>query len=149
MGKLTTIVEIEASPEKVFAFILDHKKMNEIYPKGGPIGERTSKGPVGVGSTSHWVSPMMGGNKMEFDMVCTEFVENKKMVSKTMGGSKFNMTGSYDLEPIAKGTKLTQTMDYEVPYSILGKLIDKLKFGKELKKGSVEAMENMKKALEA
>lgn len=40
-------------------------------------------------------------------------------------------------------------MDYEVPYSILCKLIDKLKVGKELKKSSGEAMENLKKALEA
>jgi hypothetical protein len=76
-------------------------------------------------------------------------VKNTKFVTKTMGGSKLKMTGSYILEPTAKGTKLTQTMDYEVPYSILGKLIDKLKVGKELKKGSVEAMENLKKALEA
>ena len=147
MGKLTKSIEIEASPEKVFAFILDSEKMNEIN-KGGPQMEPTTKGPDGVGSTSHWVAPI-GEKKMEFDMEITEFVKNKKVATRTVGASKFKMTGSYVLEPTAKGTKLTFSVDYELPYSVLGKLVDKLKVGKEMEKGSGEAMEKVKKALEA
>jgi carbon monoxide dehydrogenase subunit G len=30
LGKITKSIEIEASPEKVFAFVTDIKKMNEI-----------------------------------------------------------------------------------------------------------------------
>ena len=97
MGKLTKIIEIEASPEKVFAFILDSEKLNEMN-KGNVEMEPTSKGPVGVGSTSHWVGTA-GGNHQEWDMEITEFVKNKKAVSRTIGASKFKLTASYTLNP--------------------------------------------------
>jgi len=47
VAKVTKSIEIEASPEKVFAFTIDMEKMNEIT-KGFSEGEYTSKGPVGV-----------------------------------------------------------------------------------------------------
>ena len=148
MGKLTKSIEIEASPEKVFAFIIDHKNMNEIYPKGGPQGEPTSKGPVGVGSTSHWVGTA-GGTQQEFDMEITEFVKNKKIASRVIGASKLKGSFSYTLEPTAKGTKLTFSMDYKLPYSVLGKLVDKLKVSKDIEKNIGAMMEKAKKTLEA
>ena len=147
MGKLTKSIEIGASPEKVFAFINDTKKMNEIN-KGNLEMEPTSKGPIGVGSTSHWVATA-GGNQQEWDMEVTEFVKNKKMVTKTIGASKFKTTLLVTLEPTAKGTKLTYSMDYELPYSVLGKLVDKLKVGKDMEKNMGAMLEKAKKALEA
>ena len=59
------------------------------------------------------------------------------------------MAFSYTFEPTAKGTKVTFNMEYEVPYSILGKLIDKLKVQKDIEKSNTKLLENMKKALEA
>ena len=83
------------------------------------------------------------------DMEITEFVKNKKMSDHTIGTSKSKMTNSWTLEPTAKGTKLAVSMDYEVPYSVLGKVIDKLKVSKDLDKVMGKMMENVKKALEA
>jgi carbon monoxide dehydrogenase subunit G len=82
-------------------------------------------------------------------MEVTEFVKNKKMVARTIGASKFKSTLLFTLEPTAKGTKLTYSYDYELPYSVLGKLIDKLKVGKDIEKNIGAMMENIKKALEA
>jgi uncharacterized membrane protein len=147
LGKLAKSIEIEASPEKVFAFFNDSEKMNEIS-KGNLEMEPTSKGPVGVGSTSHWVATA-GGNQQEWDMEITEFVKNKKLVTRTIGASKFKAAISYALEPTAKGTKVTYSMDYELPYSVLGKLVDKLKVGKEMEKNIGAMTEDIKKALEA
>ena len=147
MGKLTKSIEIEASPEKVFDFINDQKKMNEASKGFGEM-EYTSKGPVGVGTTYH-LTAKIGGQDRESEMEITEFVKNKKMSSHTIGASKAKMTGSWNLEPTAKGTKVTQSMDYEVPYSVLGKVIDKLKVSKDLDKVMGKLMGNVKKALEA
>ena len=146
MAKLTKSIEIEASPEKVFTFINDMKKMNDAM-KGWAEGESTSK-VVGVGATMHYVG-VAGGSTAEWDMEVTEFVKNKKIASRTIGASKFKMTSSEALEPTAKGTKFTFSMDYEVPYSILGKLVDKLKVSKDMEKSMSKMLENMKKALEA
>jgi hypothetical protein len=40
-------------------------------------------------------------------------------------------------------------MDYELPYSVLGKVIDKLKVRKDLDKVMGKMMEDIKKGLEA
>jgi carbon monoxide dehydrogenase subunit G len=146
VAKLTKSVEIEASPEKVFTFANDLKKMNDAM-KGWAEGESTSEA-VGVGTKMHYVG-VAGGSTAEWDMEVTEFVKNKKVAMRTIGASKFKMTNSWTLEPTAKGTKCTFSMEYEVPYSILGKLVDKLKVSKDMEKSMNKMLENMKKALEA
>ena len=145
MGKLAKSIEIEASPEEVFNFINDTEKMNKAHG-GLTKGEYTSKGPVGVGTIMHMVGTH-GGSKMEWDMEVTEFVKNKKVTTHTDKPSK--MTNSLILEPTDKGTKLTHEVEYELPYSILGKVIDKLKVSKDLDKVMGKLLENVKKALEA
>jgi carbon monoxide dehydrogenase subunit G len=86
---------------------------------------------------------------MEFDSEVIEFVKNEKFVSHTIGASKFKGTASFTLEPTTKGTKVTYSMDYEMPYSVLGKLIDKVRVHKKMEEGISNAMENAKKTLES
>ena len=143
MGKFTKSIEIEASPEKVFTYINDDKKLNEVN-KDVKV-ETTSEGPVGVGTTRHFVGSAGG----KWDMEITEFVKNKKVASHTIGAGDMKVTDSWTLEPTAKGTKLTASMDYELPYSLLGKLVDKVSVGKVIEKQQSQTLENMKKALEA
>jgi carbon monoxide dehydrogenase subunit G len=147
MTKLSKSIDIEASPEKVFAFTLDAKKMNEIT-KGFQETEYTSKGAIGIGTTAHMVGKA-GGSQAEFDMEITEFEKNKKVSMRTVGASKLKMQSSYIYEPAAKGTKLTTTMDYELPYSILGKIVDKLKVSKDMEKMAEKQLRDLKKALES
>ena len=146
MAKVTRSIEIEASPEKVFAFINDIEKRSKIA-KGFYEGEYTSKGPVGVGTTIHFVGKA-GGSQAEYDMEYTEFEKNKKMSMHTIGASKLKMQYSNTLEPTAKGTKLTITYDYELPYSILGKMVDKLRVSKDMGKLTEKELRDMKKTLE-
>jgi hypothetical protein len=87
-----------------------------------------------------------GGSKMKWDMEVTEFVKNKKVVTHTDKPS--SMTNTLILEPTDKGTKLTHEVEYELPYSILGKVIDKLKVSKDVKKELNMWLPNAKKALE-
>lgn len=147
MTKLTKSIEIEASPEKVFDFVTDMEKLNEIT-KGFQEIEITSKGPIGVGTTGHIVGKA-GGSQMELDMEITEFEKNKKVSMRTIGASKLKAQMSDILEPTAKGTKLTRTSDYELPYSILGKIIDKLRVSKDMEKSMEKVLRDTKKALEA
>jgi len=143
LGKFTKSIEIEASPEEVFTFINDDKKMNEAN-KDVKV-ETTSEGPVGVGTTRHFVGAAGG----KWDDEITEFVKNKKIASHTIGKGDMKITGSWTLEPTAKGTKLTTSMDYELPYSLLGKLVDKVRVSKFIEKNMDQMLENIKKALEA
>ena len=148
MTKLTKSIEIEASSEKVFAFVISEKMNTDVWGKWLE-GKWTSKGPVGVGSTSHWIAKPDFKMKGEWDEEVTEFVTNKKMAMRTVEGSKLKMTATMTFEPTTKGTKVTFNEEYEVPYSVLGKLIDKLKFSKDTEKFMEELLEKLKKAIEA
>ena len=147
MANVTKSIEIEASPEKVFAWMSDIKNANASM-KGFTELEQTSKGPLALGSTMHVVGKA-GGQVAESDMEAIEFVENKKIVWRTVGASKVKVTGAWTYEPTAKGTKLTYSQDYELPYSILGKLVDKLKVHKGIEENNSKQLEYIKKALKA
>ena len=53
------------------------------------------------------------------------------------------------MKPTKVGTQLTYTSDYEVPYSILGKIIERLIFRGRFKKQVDGWMENIKSLVEA
>jgi hypothetical protein len=52
------------------------------------------------------------------------------------------------LTTIKGGTKATFVMDYDLPYSVLGKLIDKLRVSKEFDKNMEQAMKKLKEIAE-
>ena len=148
MPELTKNIEIQASPEKVFAFINDTEKVNQAT-KGYLEREITSKGPVGIGATYHFVASA-GGRIAEFDMEVTEFEKDKKVGAKSVGASKFKMdTLLWILEPTSKGTKATFQIKYKLPYSVLGEVIDKLKVGKDMDRLNSEMLQKIKKAIES
>ena len=147
MGKITKSVEVKAPPEKVFAFLIDIDKLNEIA-KGDVVFKQTSKGPWGVGTTLHWIS-RQSGSPMELDLEVTEFEKNKKATISTVKGSKFKLKQTCAVEPMADGTKLTYFADYTMPYSVFGKLVDRLKVQKDMEKSIDRQLMDYKKALEA
>jgi hypothetical protein len=73
-------------------------------------------------------------------------VKNKKIVMHTDKPSK--MTNTLILEPTEKGTLLTHEIEYKLPYSFLGKIIDKVSVSKDVKKELEQWLPNAKKALE-
>ena len=146
MTKVTKSIEINSPPEKIFAFMISDK-MNDIWGRWME-GKWTSNGPVGIGSVGHFVAKPDFKIKGEWDEEVTEFEENKKFVMKTVEGSKMKLGVTGLLEPTAKGTKVTYIDEYQVPYSVFGKLMDKLVLRKDTEKFMEEVMNNLKKALE-
>ncbi|MCW4025729.1 MAG: SRPBCC family protein [Candidatus Bathyarchaeota archaeon] len=144
MGTLSKSIEIERPAEDVFRFVNDFDKMNAAH-SGYTEAHYTSKGPVGVGSTAHFVGTH-GGSNMEWDMRLTDFEENKKVRWHTDKPSK--MTNTLLLEPTSKGTILTHIVEYELPYSYLGRIIDKLKVRKDVEKEMDSWLENAKNIIE-
>jgi uncharacterized membrane protein len=143
MGRVTKSIEIEAPPEEVFNFLNDAEKMNKAH-EGFTEVHYTSKEPVGVGTTGHFVN-----KNGTFDAGITEFIKNKKITWHTVEGSQVKVALSFILEPTTNGTKLINSFDYELPYSILGKLLDKVKVSKGIDKEAALWMGKAKQALEA
>jgi uncharacterized protein YndB with AHSA1/START domain len=144
--RITKTVNIKASPEKVFAFMLSDK-MNEVWGRWLEA-KWISEGPIGVGSVSHWTPKEEFKIKGEWDEEIVEFEKNRKIVMRTAKDSKLNMTVTGLFEPTTEGTKLTYIDEYEVPYSLLGKLVDKVKYSKNTEKFMEGMLENLKQTLE-
>jgi uncharacterized membrane protein len=144
MTILSKSIEIERPPEQVFRFVNDFDKMNAVHA-GYTEAHYTSKGPMSVGSTAHFVGTH-GGSKTEWDMRLTDFDENKKVRWHTDEPNK--MTNTLLLEATNKGTMLTHIVEYELPYSYLGKIIDKLRVKKDVEKEMSAWLENAKYTIE-
>jgi uncharacterized protein YndB with AHSA1/START domain len=142
MGKVTVSIEIEASPEKVFAFVTSNEFMD--LTKEWVEGKMTSDGPVGLGSTVHFsgVKFDKGG---EWNAVVTEFTKNKSMTMSLKGANRRSndQTNYYTFEPTSKGTKMTITMDYK-----MNKLLDVLFAHRMMEKENNGMLEKLKKTLE-
>ncbi len=123
--------------------------MNEVWGEW-MIGKWDSQEPVKVGSTGHFETRGMMANFGKLTGTVTEFEPNKKMTmnSKDAKG-KMDATDTIILEPISNGTKTTYITQYKVPYSVFGKLVDKIKISKDMEAMHIKMLENLKKAVEA
>lgn len=148
MGRVEIVMEIEAPLEKVFAYNVDPKSFEKASTAEAEAKvEITSEGPVGVGTTFH-LSTIVAGQKLEGDMEIVEFEENRRLVQRMTKGDVESFEVTNVFEATDKGTKVTATWDYELPYSILGKILDKLKFGKEIEAAFNKGWQKTKEILE-
>lgn len=148
MGKIENSIEIEAPVKKVFALYADPKFLEKTAPEDAEIKvEVTSKGPIGLGTTSR-TSGVLSGRKLNFETEYVEFEENRRIVDRQTKGDlkRFDVTSVF--EATDKGTKVTTTVNYELPYSVLGKIIDKLKAGKDMERYIKAINEKAKEILE-
>lgn len=144
MGRVEKSIEINASPEKIWSLI-NWNKVPEFYESIKKV-EWTSDPKMQKGSTVH-VYNEMAGVKGEFDAVITEWVENERVKWRTIKG---NGPGVFlaTLSPSGEGFKITTSFDYKLPYSIIGKLMDRLRVRKAMEAEAEKALQKMKDASE-
>lgn len=144
MARIERTIEIKVPQNVVFAYVRDLENMPEWMPscKSHKI---TSEQRYGVGTTTHCVMEQ-AGRIIEWDSVVTEYIENQKLVWHCDKPSRND--GIFEFEPTEDGTKVTFTMDYDLPYSILGMIIDQLKVSKDIRKSVDEGLKKMKEILE-
>lgn len=144
MARIEESIEINASPERIWSLV-DWTRVPEWFNSITKV-EWISKGKMEVGATVHVLSNL-SGVKGEWNAEITEFIDKESVSWRTISG---NPTIIYHatLNPTKNGFRLTTAFDYEMPHSILGKIIDKLRFHKAMEKETVEALKKMKKVAE-
>jgi uncharacterized membrane protein len=144
MTKIEKLIDIKATPEKVFNYIKDLEKQPEWMPsiKSHKI---TSERKEGKGITTHCITEP-GGRKVEWDAEVIEWEENKKLAWECKPPLKNK--GRFTLEPTSEGTNFMIEMEYELPYSVIGKIIDKVKVHKQMEGEIEEGLKNLKTVLE-
>jgi len=144
LARIEKSIEIKAPAKKVWQLLFWDR-----IPEWMDILERaeyTSEKRAGVGATAHVIGEA-AGVKAEWDVEVTEYVENEKAIWRSTAGN-VTALGTTTLKPTKAGTEITLVMDYELPYSILGKIINKLMVGKEMEKDFERALEKLKNILE-
>ena len=144
MARIEKSIKVNVPPEKAFSYLKNLENMPEWMPscKSHKI---TSKKRYGLGTTTHCVMKQ-AGRIIEWDSEVTEYSENKQMSWHCEKPSRND--GTFEFKPAGKGTEITFIMDYDLPYSIFGALIDKLKVRKDIERSIDEGLEKMKEILE-
>jgi len=142
MAKLTKSTTINAPIEKVYAYVSDSTNLPEIWPSLQEIKD-VKKLPDGK-TTDSWTYKMAGIRLK--GTTTTEYVENKKVISKTEGGVK--STQIWTFEPADGGTRATFEVEYTIPIPVLGKLAEKIVVKMNEHEGDA-VMANLKSRMEA
>ena len=144
MAKIEKKIEILVPPGKIWPMFFWDRIPEWL--DGVKEAEYTSKEKDGVGATANVVGEA-AGIRVEFNVEITEYNKNERASWRTTAGN-LTAIGVTALKPTEKGTELTLMMDYDLPYSILGKIVDKLVVRKEMEEGFEAGLENLKKMLE-
>ena len=148
MARIERSIVIEAPVEKVFAFVTDFDNfLKASSPEIKMEVLSRDEGPQKVGSTVK-VRTKIGDQVWEVEVETTEFVKNKRHSVQQKGGALKKMVMTDTFEPTNGGTKWTNIVEYELPYSLLGKIIDNLKVRKDIEKSSDYYVNKTKELIE-
>ncbi len=146
MGRVERSIEIKAPPEKVwemFAFDRFPEWMDSVKSLAYTSEVRTSEDKYRVGASAHVIA-----EEGEFDFEITESLENEKISSRWRGGRVQETIVTFTLKPTEAGTEMTYAVDYEMPWGVFGKFLDKLVGQREAKKIIEKESKKLKSILE-
>jgi uncharacterized membrane protein len=153
LGRVERSIEIKAPPEKVWEMLAfdrllewEEGDQKDIESVKYTSEVSTPDDKYEVGSTAHFLDKH---DRLKYACEITENIENEKISSRWQGtGLVRNSIITYTLKPTEAGTEMTYVVDYEMPWGVFGKFLDKL-FAQRMSEKSVgRELENLKSILE-
>jgi uncharacterized protein YndB with AHSA1/START domain len=108
MTTVTASITINRPVDKVFDYVVNVEN-HKAWQAGILDATVTPVGPIGVGSTYHYTTEVMG-RRMETHLEVTAYEENKKWGVKTTGVPQ-SIETIYLFETVDNNTKLTISME--------------------------------------
>jgi len=143
MTRLEKSIEINAPPKKIWA-LLQCERIPEWYPNITSHEYNSEK--RGLGATYHVVGKG-NGQKFEYNAEVTELNENERFAWRTTSGD-WTALGSTTLKTVDDRTIVSYVIDYSLPLSLLGMIIDRLRVRKSMEEGLKTALMNLKRLAE-
>lgn len=139
MTRIMKQFDVGVPPEKVYAVASRPEK----WPQWASFVKQASSN----GPRTHWIYEL-GGMRVESDTVESKVDENRLYGFRQTSG--FLKSGEFNLEikPARNGSSVVWTVEYEPPYSYLGKVMDKLRMHKQFEEAVDESVKGLKKLLE-
>jgi ribosome-associated toxin RatA of RatAB toxin-antitoxin module len=106
------------------------------------------KAGMGVGTTFRVIGDF-DGKRLEWDCETTEFIPERRVAAKMIKGPFKKWEIAVDFQELGeKLTKVTMTVNYDMPFGPLGAIMDKAKFSKLAEKGMETALYRVRGLLE-
>ena len=151
MTVVSKSIDIKTPVDNVFTYFARPEHVSDQIKNdavGMTVVPMDIKEGMGVGTTFRVIGDF-SGKRLEWDCETTEFIRNEKITAKQFEGpfKRWQITNEFK----SRGdnlTKVTMTVDYEMPFGPLGSILDKAKFAKSAEKGMETALYNVRGLLE-
>lgn len=150
MTSVSKTIDIKASLSNVFTYFARPEHIADQFEErvGMTVVPMDVKAGMGVGTTFRVIGDF-DGKRLEWDCETTEFIQEERIAAKMIKGpfkkwgivTEFKSLGD-------KLTRLTMTVNYEMPFGPLGGILNKLKFAKTAEKGMETALYKVRGLLE-
>lgn len=144
-------IDIKTPVENVFTYFARPEHVSDQIKNdavGMTVVPMDIKEGMGVGTTFRVIGDF-SGKRLEWDCETTEFTRNEKISAKQIEGpfKKWQITNEF--KSLGDNlTRVTMTVDYEMPFGPLGSIMDKAKFAKSAERGMETALYNVRGLLE-
>lgn len=110
MASIEVSIVINRPLDEVFAYLAGEE--NNVNWRSGMVDvQRTSEGPVGVGTTYRIVNHVMG-RRMESEAEVTEYELNRKYATRNKSGPRIETQRFF--ETVDRGTRVTLAVDADL-----------------------------------
>jgi ligand-binding SRPBCC domain-containing protein len=144
-------IDIKTPVENVFTYFARPEHVSDQIKNdsvGMTVVPMDIKDGMGVGTTFRVIGDF-SGKRLEWDCETTEFLRNEKITAKQFEGPFKRWQISNEFKSLGENlTRVTMTVDYEMPFGPLGSILDKAKFAKSAEKGMETALYNVRGLLE-
>ena len=151
MTVVTKSINIKAPIDTVFTYFARPEHVSDQMTEKGvgmTVIPMDIKDGMGVGTTFRIIGDF-NGKRLEWDCETTEFEREERIAAKMIEGpfKKWEITNEF--ESLGDNlTKVTMTVNYEMPFGPLGTILDKAKFEKSAKRGMESALFKVRGLLE-
>jgi uncharacterized protein YndB with AHSA1/START domain len=145
--RLQKSVEIAAPPEKIWPFLVEPEKIMKWFTLIQKF-EYTSEQRSSVGTTFYY-DEKSAGRVMKLNYVVTEWVENDRLAFSMTSGPANKDDQIWSIKSTPSGSIFTLTEDFEMPWGIIGKIMDALFVGRQIGNRLEEMVSNLKRLVEA
>ena len=144
-------IDIKTPVDNVFTYFARPEHVSDQIKNdtvGMTVVPMDIKEGMGVGTTFRIIGDF-SGKRLEWDCETTEFIRNEKIVAKQFEGPFKRWEITNEFESLGDNlTRITMSVDYEMPFGPLGATLDKAKFAKSAEKGMETALYNVRGLLE-
>jgi ligand-binding SRPBCC domain-containing protein len=148
---VTKSIDIKIPVDSVFTYFARPEHVSDQIKNdtvGMTVIPMDIKAGMGVGTTFRIIGDF-SGKRLEWDCETTEFVKNEKIVAKQFKGPFKRWQITNEFKSLGDNlTRVTMSVDYEMPFGPLGAILDKAKFAKSADKGMETALYNVRGLLE-